>query len=109
LPRSIFGSTSLQIITQLSENLADGAFLHEKAKDLVKPKPGESYVRLESATGMLGCYVMSNGGPGPARVQFRPPSLSHVAILPEIFRGVNVEDVPVIFASLDINMSEVDR
>ena len=33
---------------------------------------GEVYVTIESARGELGCYLVSDGGPRPWRVNFRP-------------------------------------
>src|SRR2546428_5307242 len=36
---------------------------------------GEVYVAVESARGEFGCYVVSDGGPKPWRVEVPPPRL----------------------------------
>jgi NADH:ubiquinone oxidoreductase subunit D len=42
-------------------------------------------------------------------VQFRVPSLASVASIPALLKGARLEDMPLILASLDIGVAEVDR
>jgi NADH-quinone oxidoreductase subunit D len=70
---------------------------------------GESYVRVEGPRGAIGCYVVSDGGEFPTRVQFTPPSLRALTAVPSLLRGTRLEDLRLLLASLDLSISEVDR
>ena len=80
----------------------DGVPPHQKI-----PK-GEVYVAVEGPRGELGLHVISDGGPRPARVHLRSPSLYHLHLLDELCRGHLLADVFAIYASLDIMIGEVD-
>jgi NADH-quinone oxidoreductase subunit D len=74
-----------------------------------KPPRGDSYVSIESPRGILGCYVVSDGGPKPWRVHFRPPSFINLQALPHMAKGRLVADLVALIASLDPVLGEVDR
>lgn len=100
---------SIEIIRQTVEKLPSGPFNAMTSNHEPKIPEGEAYTRVEGPRGLLGCYLVSNGGPMPFRVHFRPASLANLAILPEVLVGNRVEDLPVILCSLDLSMAEVDR
>lgn len=85
----------------------------EAGADVLPPVPaipaGECYVRVEGPRGVIGCYVVSDGGEFPARVQFVTPSLRAMAAVPRLLRGTRLEDLRLLLASLDISVSEADR
>lgn len=98
-----------EILRQAADALTPGPFCSEPVgRDLIPP-PGEAYVRLESPRGTLACHVISEGGPTPSRIQFRTPSLPTLYALPELVRGVRLEDLPLLLASLDMSVAEADR
>jgi NADH-quinone oxidoreductase subunit D len=70
---------------------------------------GEVYVAVEGPRGELGLSVVSDGGPRPARMHLRSPSLYHLHLLNELCRGFLLADLFVILGSLDIMVGEVDR
>ncbi|MBN2082685.1 NADH-quinone oxidoreductase subunit D [bacterium] len=70
---------------------------------------GEAYIAVEGPRGELGLSVVSEGGPGPARLHLRSPSLYHLHLLDELCRGYLLADLFVILGSLDIMIGEVDR
>ncbi|GAB4436668.1 MAG: NADH dehydrogenase (quinone) subunit D [Chloroflexi bacterium OHK40] len=74
-----------------------------------KPPRGDAYVSIESPRGVLGCYVVSDGGPKPWRVHFRSPSFINLQGLPHMARGRLVADLVALVASLDPVLGEVDR
>jgi len=78
------------------------------ASPLRIPK-GDVYVAAEGPRGELGLTVVSDGGPGPARMHLRSPSLYHLHLLDELCRGYLLADLFVILGSLDIMVGEVDR
>jgi NADH-quinone oxidoreductase subunit D len=73
------------------------------------PPPGDVYVAVESPKGELGCYLVSDGGPRPWRMRWRPPSLINVHLLSKLLPGVLIADAIAITASVDFVLGEVDR
>lgn len=74
-----------------------------------KPPRGEVYVSIESPRGVLGCYLVSDGGPKPWRVHFRAPSFVNLQGLAHMAKGRLVADLIALTASLDPVLGEVDR
>lgn len=74
-----------------------------------KPPRGDAYVSIESPRGILGCYVVSDGGPKPWRVHFRAPSFINLQSLAHMAKGRLVADLVALTASLDPVLGEVDR
>lgn len=70
---------------------------------------GDAYVAIESPRGIQGTYVVSDGGPKPYRVHFRPPSFINLQALPHMAKGRLVADLVALIASLDPVLGEVDR
>lgn len=73
------------------------------------PPAGEVYVPIESPKGELGCYLVSDGGPRPWRMRWRPPSLLNVQLLSKLLPGHLIADAIAIMASVDFVLGEVDR
>jgi NADH-quinone oxidoreductase subunit D len=74
-----------------------------------RPPVGEAYGCIESSKGELGFYVVSDGGPKPARVKVRGPSFVNLAALPAMVEGLLIADVVSVIGSIDIVLGEVDR
>jgi len=70
---------------------------------------GEVYLPIEAPKGELGCYLVSDGGPRPYRVHFRPPSFVNLQSLSKMVEGRLVADVVAVIGSLDIVLGEIDR
>jgi NADH-quinone oxidoreductase subunit D len=70
---------------------------------------GDAYVSIESPRGIHGTYIVSDGGPKPYRVHFRPPSFINLQSMPHMARGGMVADLVALIASLDPVLGEVDR
>jgi NADH-quinone oxidoreductase subunit D len=101
---------SIGILNQALKDIPAGAVMDPKAKIRgFRPKPGESYARIEAPKGELGFYVISDGTPNPYRYRVRPPSFINLTVLEDMCLGHNVADVVLIFGSVDIVLGEVDR
>ena len=100
---------SAEILKQLIETVPSGEYLQEGYAHLKSVPAGEAYVRIESARGVLGCHLVSDGSSSPLRVHFRPPSVGHLMVFPALCEGLSSEDLPLVLASLDIGIAEVDR
>jgi len=101
---------SLSMITSMAEQIPEGDFFSNSGnQDALNIGQGEAYSRVESPRGLLGCHVVSDGSDRPCRIQFRVPSVATLSSISEVVAGARVEDLPVIFASLDIGIAEADR
>ena len=100
---------SLIILSHAVDAVPPGDFLAFRTVPDFTVPAGEAYARVESPRGLLACHVVSDGGFHPTRVQWRTPSLANIEIVPELLRGVTLQDVPVILGSLDLSLAEVDR
>lgn len=100
---------SLEIVRQLAEKMPKGDYLHKVPEEEFVVPSGEAYVRVESPRGLLGCHVVSDGGNNPCRVQFKVPSAALIESSQHFLKGIRAEDVPVVLASLDFSVAEVDR
>lgn len=101
---------SASILRQVVEKMShyDGFAPKNWSKDLRIPS-GQGFSRVESTRGVLGCFLVSDGGSRPAKIHFSTPSRSIISGLPEIIPGTNLEDFPLAIASLDISMLEIDK
>jgi NADH-quinone oxidoreductase subunit D len=70
---------------------------------------GAVYLPVESPRGVLGCYLVGDGGPKPQRVHFRAPSFANLQALPMLSRGHLVADLIAIISSLDPILGDSDR
>ncbi|OFZ81985.1 MAG: hypothetical protein A3K03_09800 [Bdellovibrionales bacterium RIFOXYD1_FULL_44_7] len=100
---------SVEILKQAVDTMPAGEFANGTVDKNFMVLAGEAYARVETPRGLLACHAVSDGTNHPARVQFRTPSSATVMALPELLRGARIEDLPIIFASLDIGITEVDK
>jgi len=73
------------------------------------PPEGSVYVGVESPRGELGCYMESDGGPKPHRVQMRTPSFTNLQVLPILAKGHLVADLIALIGTVDIVLGDIDR
>ncbi|MFP3854668.1 MAG: NADH-quinone oxidoreductase subunit D, partial [Anaerolineales bacterium] len=124
---------SLRIIDQAMNEMPPGLFRSDNRKFVPPPRSelghsmeavihhfklwtegfraphGDVYVTTESPRGVLGCYLVGDGGPNPYRVHFRTPSFANLQALPELAEGHMVADLVAIISSLDPVLGDVDR
>ena len=101
-------SQSIEIIKHLAEEILPGDILGVEIPVSRVPE-GEVFIQVEAARGILSCHVISDGSDRPMRIHYSTPSIANLAVAPVILKGLKIESLPVILASLDINLSEVDR
>jgi NADH-quinone oxidoreductase subunit D/NADH-quinone oxidoreductase subunit C/D len=98
---------SLSIIEQLIDNIPAGATMLELKA--VKAPKGEFYQRVETPRGELGVFIISDGGPAPARIKYRSPNFSNLFVLQKIAVGHKIADLVAISGSLDLVIPDIDR
>lgn len=99
---------SLRILEQAVENLPEGP-VQAKIPRVIRPPKGEVYHQIEGSKGSLGYYVVSDGSNKPYRVHIHGPSFVNLGALPEMCKGLMVQDVISTIASIDFILGEVDR
>lgn len=74
----------------------------------IRPE-GDTYARVESPRGEVGCYLVGEGAEQPYRLKWRAPGFVHLQLLGPLGRGRLLADLVTNIGSLDIVMGEVDR
>lgn len=70
---------------------------------------GEAMVPIESAKGMYGYYLVSDGNIHAYRNRIRAPSFPHMQMLPRITRGHMIPDLLAVLGAMDFVLADVDR
>jgi NADH-quinone oxidoreductase subunit D len=100
---------SCRIIEQALEQLPKGDHINPKVPANVKPPKGESYFAFESARGLTGYYIVSDGSTHPYRLHIRVPSFGNLQVLTDLLPGTLISDAISILGSIDIVVPEIDR
>ncbi len=96
------------IVDQLLDTLPAGPVM-AKVPRIIKVPAGEAYVETENPLGVMGYYVVSEGGLEPFRLKIRSASFSNMSITPWLLKGTYVPDVITILASLYFILGDIDR
>ncbi|MDQ0244858.1 NADH-quinone oxidoreductase subunit D [Bacillus fengqiuensis] len=99
---------SLKIVEQAAEQFPESGDTMAKVPKIIKPPKGETFVRIESPRGEIGCYIASDGKKEPYRLKFRRPSFYNLQILPKLLKGENMANLISILGAIDIVLGEVD-
>jgi NADH-quinone oxidoreductase subunit D len=99
---------SIKIVEQAIDQFPQEGPFMAKVPRVIKPPKGETYVRIESPRGELGCYIASEGKKEPYRLKFRRPSFYNLQILPILLKGENIANLVAILGAIDIVLGEVD-
>jgi len=99
---------SIKIIKQAVRDIPGGPIM-AKVPKVIKPPVGEVYHRVENPKGELGFYIKSDGTTKPSRVRIRPATFINIQMLPIVAKGLKIQDIVAIFATLDAVLGEVDK
>ncbi len=99
---------SLNILEQAVRTFPAGPF-RSKERAVYKLPMGSYYGQVETARGLFGVYVVSDGGPKPYRVKFRSPNLSNLSALNDMAAGQKIADLITILSTLDLVIPDIDR
>jgi NADH-quinone oxidoreductase subunit D len=100
---------SCKIVEQCMDRLPPGNYVSPKLPKKVKVPEGEIYVRTENPLGLMGYYVVGDGGDYPYRLKMRTASFSNVAMIPALLPGALVPDLIAILGSIFFVVGDVDR
>ena len=99
---------SSRILRQALKQMPEGAVLGKVVRNF-KPPAGECQIRVESARGDQGWYLVSDGTGFPWRVHVRTGSFAAMGMIQKLSRGLMIADLVVLIASLDVIAPEIDR
>jgi NADH-quinone oxidoreductase subunit D len=97
---------SLDLCEQLLQDLPEGPVSVHVPRRVPE---GEVIVRSEAPRGELFYYVRSDGSDQPARLKIRTPTLAALSMLPEQLSAIQVADIPVVLAGVDLCVACADR
>lgn len=97
---------SLIMCNQLIQELPDGPVAVKAAR---KVPSGEVMSRSEAPRGEVIYYLRSDGSQNPARVKVRTPTLTNLITLPDQLQGLQMADVSVVIAGVDLCIACGDR
>ena len=100
---------SIKTIEQQISHLGTLQKDNMEIKGIESISKGESFITIPAPEGELGCYVASDGGDKPMRVQFKTPSVSSLAAFTKVIEGCWLSDLAIVFTSLNISIAEVDK
>ncbi|MCI5223042.1 MAG: NADH-quinone oxidoreductase subunit D [Candidatus Electrothrix sp. AR4] len=99
---------SLRILEQATDTFPAGPY-RSQAKAVYKLPKGSYYSQVETPRGLLGTYIVSDGGPKPYRVKYRSPNFSNLSVLNKLVAGHKIADLVSIMSSMDLVIPEIDR
>ncbi len=99
---------AVAIVRQCIDGLPEGEYT-AKVPKVLRPPAGEAYASVESPRGELGVHIVSDGGPSPYRMRYKPPALYALQAGEAMLPGALIADVVVVLGSLDIVLGEIDR
>ncbi len=99
---------SCKILRQCLQGLPPGPVIAKVARNF-KPPAGDCYVRVESARGDMGWYVVSDGTAFPHRCKIRTGSFAAMSIIQKVSRNLMIADLIAVIASFDLVAPEIDR
>jgi len=97
---------SLRLCDLILRDMPDGPVTVRAPR---KVPAGEVVIRSEAPRGELFYYLRSDGTDKPARLKVRTPTLAALSLLPEQLSAINVADIPVVLAGVDLCVACADR
>lgn len=99
---------SMRILDQALRDLPDGPH-RSKEKPLYKLPAGTYYSEVETAKGVFGTFIVSDGTVKPYRIHNRTPNFCNLAVFNELCIGHKIADVIAILATIDVVIPDIDR
>lgn len=100
---------SLRIIEQLIDNIPEGKTMLLKPAAKVKLPAGQYWGQVETARGLLGVWLVSDGKDKPRRIHMRTPCFNNLWSITKMAPGWRVADLVAILSSLDLVIPDIDR
>jgi len=100
---------SMRIVEQLIDNIPEGKHMLLKPAVRTKLPEGRFYSQVETARGVLGVMIVSDGKDCPYRMHFRSPCFNNLWVASAIAPGWRLADLITILSTLDVVVPDIDR
>ena len=100
---------SMKIVEQLIDGIPEGKHMTMKPTAKIKLPEGRYYSHLETARGVIGVFVVSDGKESPYRIHLRTPNFCNLWSLEAMATGWRIADLVAILSSIDIVVPDADR
>ncbi|MEI6970960.1 MAG: NADH-quinone oxidoreductase subunit D [bacterium] len=100
---------SIRIIEQLIDGIPEGKHMTIKPTSKIKVPEGIYYEQAETARGILGVLIASDGGEKPYRIHMRSPNFNNLWCVTKAAPGHRIADLVAILSSVDIVVPDIDR
>lgn len=100
---------SMSIVEQLIDNIPEGKTMVMKFGAKIRVPEGTYYNQMETARGVLGIFIVSDGTEKPFRLHFRTPNFHNLWSIAKMATGWRVADLVAVLSSLDIVVPDIDR
>ncbi len=100
---------SISIIEQLIDNVPEGKHMVMKFGAKIRVPEGVYYSQMETARGIFGIFIASDGSEKPYRMHFRTPNFNNLWAITQMAAGGRVGDLVAILSSIDIVVPDIDR
>ncbi len=101
---------SLRIIEQLVDSIPEGPVNVLRPNARVIVPEGAHYSQIETARGVLGVLLVSDGrSTTPRRLHFRSPNFNNMWAVTALAPGWRIADIIAIQSSLDLVIPDIDR
>ncbi|EKD42631.1 MAG: hypothetical protein ACD_73C00079G0003 [uncultured bacterium] len=100
---------SISIIEQLIDNIPEGKFMTLKHMAKIKLPEGITYDHLETARGILGVTIASDGKENPYRIHMRSPNFNNLWTICKMAPGSKLADLVAMLSTLDLVIPDMDR
>jgi NADH-quinone oxidoreductase subunit D/NADH-quinone oxidoreductase subunit C/D len=100
---------SIRIVEQLIDRIPEGKHMVMKPAAKIKLPEGSYYGQAETARGIIGVMIMSDGKDCPYRVHVRSPNFNNLWCITKTAVGMRVADLVAMLSSLDVVIPDMDR
>lgn len=100
---------SIRIIEQLIDNIPEGKHMTIKPTAKIKLPEGLYYNQVETARGIMGVLIVSDGNEKPYRIHLRSPNFNNLWSVTAMAPGLRIADLVAILSSIDIVVPDIDR
>jgi NADH:ubiquinone oxidoreductase subunit D len=100
---------SMRMIEQLVDNIPEGKTMLLKPAVRTKLPEGRYYTQVETARGILGLTIVSDGKDTPYRMHYRSPCFNNLWVVTSIAPGWRLADLVTILSTLDVVVPDIDR
>lgn len=100
---------SMKIIEQLIDSIPEGKHMTMKPTAKIKLPEGIFYSQVETARGIFGVMISSDGKEQPYRIHLRSPNFNNLWSIATMAKGHRIADLVAITSSLDVVVPDIDR